>query len=115
VKPDGFGVYYPYLVDPIHSMWNEPFMVHSLSAQEGSTPVTVEFGLPSRSTVTSSYLHATNVAGAVELISAKLNLNAKLYCINNVAEPEALPSTSKMECLRLTAAKTSPAGVYTNL
>jgi hypothetical protein len=110
VKPVGFGVYYSYMVDPIHSMWNEQFMVHSWFAQEGSTPVTVEFGLPSHSTVASSYLHATNTAGAVELISAKLNLIAQLYRINTVAEPEAPPSTSKIKRLRLTAARTSPAG-----
>jgi hypothetical protein len=46
VKSAGSGAYY-YVIVPIQSMWNDQFMAHSWSAQEDSTPITMEFGLPS--------------------------------------------------------------------
>jgi len=70
VKSAGFGAYY-YVIIPIHSMWNDRFMAHSWSAQEESTPITVEFGLTSQLQSDQFILLAKNTVSEVMLIATK--------------------------------------------
>jgi len=61
VKSAGFGAYY--VIVPINSTWNDQFMAHSWFGQEESTPITVEFGLPSQLQSDQFILLAKNTLG----------------------------------------------------